>query len=96
MRLKFEVSSFFFPAMYFCSCTPEHKLSGDVLCLIDSEGLKAAGITSIGQRLAILKAIYLIKVAHDVPIEPEDYVPQCVSHPSVIVSGAHTGFSGGS
>ena len=67
--------------------TPEHRLSGDVLCLIDSEGLKAAGIASIGQRLAILKAVYLIKIAHDVPIEPEDYVPPCMSHPLVVVSG---------
>ncbi|RDB23537.1 Protein STE50 [Hypsizygus marmoreus] len=53
----------------------EHKISGDILCVLDSEGLKAVGISTIGQRLAILKAVYLVKLAHNVPIDSDHYVP---------------------
>ncbi|PSR76158.1 hypothetical protein PHLCEN_2v8656 [Hermanssonia centrifuga] len=53
----------------------EHRVSGEVLCLMDAESLKEVGITTIGQRLAILKAVYQLKLAHHVPIEPDDYVP---------------------
>ncbi|KAG5721330.1 Protein STE50 [Termitomyces sp. T112] len=53
----------------------EHNISGDVLCLLDPEGLKGVGIATIGQRLSILKAVYLLKIAHGVPIESDHYVP---------------------
>ncbi|KAF8159613.1 hypothetical protein B0H34DRAFT_654723 [Crassisporium funariophilum] len=53
----------------------EHKIQGDSLCELDSEGLKSLGITTIGQRLTILKSIYLIKLAHNVPIDETHYVP---------------------
>ncbi|KAG6867995.1 hypothetical protein C0993_008602 [Termitomyces sp. T159_Od127] len=53
----------------------EHNISGDVLCLLDPEGLKGVGIATIGQRLAILKAVYLLKIAHGVPIDSDHYVP---------------------
>ncbi|KAF8817501.1 hypothetical protein BYT27DRAFT_7074375 [Phlegmacium glaucopus] len=53
----------------------EHKIQGDSLCELDSEGLKSLGITSIGQRLSILKSIYLVKLAHDVPMDEDHYVP---------------------
>ncbi|KAG5639096.1 hypothetical protein H0H81_007040 [Sphagnurus paluster] len=53
----------------------EHTVSGDVLCMLDQEGLKSIGIATIGQRLAILKAVYLVKIAHDVPFQTDDYVP---------------------
>lgn len=42
-----------------------------------SEDLKNLGVSAIGQRLSILKAIYLVKVAHSVPLEEDDYVPPC-------------------
>ena len=58
----------------------EHRVSGDVLCLMDAESLKEVGIATIGQRLAILKAVYLLKLAQQIPIEPDDYVPPCESH----------------
>lgn len=48
--------------------------------MLDSEGLKSIGVTTIGQRLAILKAVYLVKVAHNVTIEAEHYVPPCESN----------------
>ncbi|KAH9995588.1 hypothetical protein BJV77DRAFT_1059707 [Russula vinacea] len=53
----------------------EHNLTGDVLCMMGPEDLKEMGIATVGQRLAILKAVYLIKLDHDVPFEPSHYIP---------------------
>ncbi|KAI0653403.1 hypothetical protein C8Q70DRAFT_1048454 [Cubamyces menziesii] len=53
----------------------DNNITGDVLCLLDPETLKEMGVTTIGQRLAILKAVYNIKLAQNIPIEPEHYVP---------------------
>ncbi|KAI0343196.1 hypothetical protein BDW22DRAFT_1356795 [Trametopsis cervina] len=53
----------------------EHRVSGEVLCLMDAESLREVGITTIGQRLAILKAVYQLKLAHQIPIEAGHYVP---------------------
>ncbi|KAJ7576885.1 hypothetical protein C8J56DRAFT_1007330 [Mycena floridula] len=53
----------------------EHRISGDILCMIDSDTLKSIGVQTIGQRLAILKAVYQLKLAQNVPIESDDYVP---------------------
>ncbi|KAG1746713.1 uncharacterized protein EDB91DRAFT_1236126 [Suillus paluster] len=53
----------------------EHNISGDVLCLLDAEDLKAIGISTVGQRLAILKAVYQAKLAHHVPVEADHYIP---------------------
>ncbi|EPQ56437.1 hypothetical protein GLOTRDRAFT_59689 [Gloeophyllum trabeum ATCC 11539] len=53
----------------------EHNISGDVLCMLDAETLKEVGVATVGQRLAILKAVYLAKQAHNVPIEDDQYVP---------------------
>lgn len=49
------------------------------MCELDSEGLKSLGIITIGQRLSILKSIYMVKLAHDVPIDEDHYVPPCKS-----------------
>lgn len=71
---------------------PEHNISGDVLCLLDPESLKEMGISTIGQRLTILKAVYNVKLAQNIPIEPEHYVPPCtfsLPHPrSFLTSSA--------
>ncbi|KDQ18933.1 hypothetical protein BOTBODRAFT_52133 [Botryobasidium botryosum FD-172 SS1] len=53
----------------------EHGISGDVLSVLDHEGLKEIGVSSVGQRLAILREVYLLKRAQNIPIEPEHYVP---------------------
>src|ERR1700737_3203526 len=45
----------------YLSCLTEHRISGDVLCLLDPEGLKDVGVATIGQRLAILKNVYQLK-----------------------------------
>jgi hypothetical protein len=41
---------------------------------MDADEFKDLGL-SVGQRLAVLKAVYLVKLAHDIPMGPEDYVP---------------------
>lgn len=57
--------------------TAVHRVSGEVLCLMDAESLKEIGIETIGQRLAILKAVYQLKVAQQIPIDSDHYVPPC-------------------
>jgi hypothetical protein len=39
------------------------------------------GISSVGHRLTILKSVYDVKMAQDVPIEDDQYVPLCKSAP---------------
>ncbi|KAI0027479.1 hypothetical protein K488DRAFT_81113 [Vararia minispora EC-137] len=53
----------------------EHGIRGDILSFIGPDDLKEFGIATVGQRLAILRAVYYLKVAHNVPIEPDHYVP---------------------
>ncbi|KAG1741085.1 hypothetical protein EDB19DRAFT_1706210 [Suillus lakei] len=67
------LSSFGFPQ--YEAQIKEHNISGDVLCMLDAEDLKAIGISTVGQRLAILKAVYLAKLAHHVPVEADHYIP---------------------
>ena len=57
----------------------ENNITGDVLVLLDADSLKEIGITTVGQRLSILKHIYHAKLAHNVPLEPDHYVPPCMS-----------------
>jgi hypothetical protein len=51
------------------------------MALLHSD-LKEMGITSIGHRLTILKAVYDLKLKQHLPIEPDDYVPLCEQHAS--------------
>lgn len=39
------------------------------------------GITSVGHRLTILKSVYDVKKAQDVPVESDHYVPLCTLEP---------------
>jgi len=55
----------------------EHGITGDILQALDSESLKEIGIVSVGQRLAILKAVYALKVRDGIPVEADHYVPPC-------------------
>lgn len=64
----------------------DNGISGEILSLLDHEGLKEVGVHSVGQRLTILKEVYHLKVAHDIPIEPEHYIPPCRS-PSFRING---------
>ncbi|KAK4056811.1 hypothetical protein OIO90_002060 [Microbotryomycetes sp. JL221] len=53
----------------------EHGITGDILVHLDHEALKDVGIHSVGQRLAILRAVYQLKVQQDIPVESGHYVP---------------------
>ncbi|GAA5855356.1 hypothetical protein JCM8547_009047 [Rhodosporidiobolus lusitaniae] len=53
----------------------EHGITGDVLIHLDHASLKDVGIHSVGQRLAILKTVYELKVQQNIPIEEGHYVP---------------------
>ncbi|KAJ6485822.1 hypothetical protein C8R45DRAFT_998037 [Mycena sanguinolenta] len=53
----------------------EHSINGEVLCLLNADSLKLIGVSTVGQRLAILKAVYQLKLAFNVPIDPDSYVP---------------------
>jgi bZIP factor len=47
--------------------------------MMDTDSLKSVGVATVGQRLAILKAIYQLKISHNIPLEQDDYVPPCQS-----------------
>ncbi|CAH7666879.1 expressed protein [Phakopsora pachyrhizi] len=53
----------------------ENEIRGDVLIHLDNELLKDIGIQSVGNRLAILRAIYKLKLNQDIPIEDGHWVP---------------------
>jgi hypothetical protein len=50
-----------------------------VLAALQHAELKELGVTSVGHRLTILKAVYEVKIRQNVPMEPDDYVPLCKS-----------------
>ncbi len=49
---------------------------------LQHDDLKQMGITSVGHRLTILKSVYDVKKAQDIPIESDHYVPLCRLLPS--------------
>ncbi|KAK7445394.1 hypothetical protein VKT23_014811 [Stygiomarasmius scandens] len=53
----------------------EHRISGDILCMLDADALKSVGVTSIGQRLSILKNVYHLKIQYNIPFTVDDWVP---------------------
>ncbi|KAL2164276.1 hypothetical protein VTH06DRAFT_3492 [Thermothelomyces fergusii] len=53
----------------------ENEIVGEALVALQHEDLKAMGINSVGHRLTILKSVYDVKKAQDVPIEPDHYLP---------------------
>lgn len=57
----------------------EHGITGEILVHLDHEALKDVGIHSVGQRLAILKEVYRLKVQQNVAVEEGHYVPPCKS-----------------
>jgi hypothetical protein len=65
--------------------TAEEAITGDALMALLHSDLKEMGITSIGHRLTILKAVYDLKLKQHLPIEPDDYVPLC-EHASLSLS----------
>jgi hypothetical protein len=61
----------------------DNRITGDLLVTMNAEDFKELGL-SVGQRLAILKAVYLVKLAHDIPIGEDDYVPPCTHSVSIM------------
>jgi protein STE50 len=56
----------------------DNSITGDVLATLHHEELKDLGVTSVGQRLTILKAVYALKHNQGIAIEPDDYIPPCL------------------
>ncbi|KAI0180648.1 hypothetical protein GGR52DRAFT_578788 [Hypoxylon sp. FL1284] len=53
----------------------ENEIVGEALVALLHDDLKAMGVTSVGHRLTILKSVYDVKKAQDVPVESDHYVP---------------------
>ncbi|OAA55558.1 mapkkk cascade protein kinase regulator ste50 [Niveomyces insectorum RCEF 264] len=53
----------------------ENDIVGEALVALQHDDLKQMGITSVGHRLTILKSVYEVKKAQDVPVESDHYVP---------------------
>ncbi|SMY21713.1 unnamed protein product [Zymoseptoria tritici ST99CH_1A5] len=56
----------------------EEGVNGEALIALNHEDLKELGITSVGHRLTILKAVYEQKMRAGIKIEDGDYVPLSV------------------
>lgn len=59
----------------------EESITGEALVALQHAELKEIGMSSVGHRLTVLKAVYDIKVKQNVPIEPDHYVPLCMHLP---------------
>lgn len=59
----------------------ENEIVGEALVALLHDDLKSMGISSVGHRLTILKSVFDVKKAQDVPIESDHYVPLCMSRP---------------
>jgi hypothetical protein len=53
----------------------ENEIVGEALVALHHDDLKSMGIASVGHRLTILKSVYDVKKAQDVPIESDHYQP---------------------
>ncbi|KAK3295738.1 uncharacterized protein B0H64DRAFT_153080 [Chaetomium fimeti] len=53
----------------------ENEIVGEALIALQHEDLKAMGLNSVGHRLTILKSVFDVKKAQDVPIESDHYMP---------------------
>ncbi|KAJ2162102.1 Adaptor for signal transduction [Coemansia sp. RSA 552] len=56
----------------------EQDIDGAVLLDLDHEALKDLGLRALGRRVLVLKAIYFLKLQHDIPIGSDGYVPHTV------------------
>lgn len=53
----------------------ENEIVGEALVALQHQDLKSMGIASVGHRLTILKSVYDVKKAQDVPFESDHYLP---------------------
>lgn len=59
----------------YADCFIENEIVGEALVALQHDDLKQMGIASVGHRLTILKSVYEVKKAQDVPVESDHYVP---------------------
>ncbi|KAI1326007.1 hypothetical protein F5Y16DRAFT_376038 [Xylariaceae sp. FL0255] len=59
----------------YSDCFIENEIVGEALVALLHDDLKSMGVTSVGHRLTILKSVYDVKKAQDIPIESDHYVP---------------------
>ncbi|CAG8685620.1 11661_t:CDS:2, partial [Acaulospora morrowiae] len=62
----------------------EQGISGDILVHLDHSALKDLGVHSVGHRVAIMKAVYFLKIQHNVPVEHRDYTPPSAAYDSAM------------
>lgn len=55
--------------------TAEHGITGEVLCALDMETLMDLGVTSLGHRLSVLRAVFELKKEQGVEIGEDDWRP---------------------
>lgn len=53
----------------------EQGITGDVLVHLDHESLRDLSVSTVGQRMDLLKNIYQLKIQYKVPINEWDYIP---------------------
>ncbi|GAO17545.1 hypothetical protein UVI_02003130 [Ustilaginoidea virens] len=53
----------------------ENEIVGEALVALLHDDLKSMGIASVGHRLTMLKSVYDVKKAQDVPVESDHYCP---------------------
>ncbi|CAK7562428.1 MAG: Mitogen-activated protein kinase adapter protein MST50 [Sporothrix epigloea] len=53
----------------------DNEIVGEALIALLHDDLKLIGVTSVGHRLTILKSVYEVKKAQEIPIESDHYVP---------------------
>ncbi|KAK9768454.1 hypothetical protein K7432_000930 [Basidiobolus ranarum] len=58
----------------------DNVITGSILLHLDHVALKELTIRSVGKRLRLLRAIYQLKTEHQIPIEPDDYIPPSVEY----------------
>lgn len=56
----------------------ENEIVGEALIALKHDELKEMGIASVGHRLTILKNVYETKVKHEIPLDPDHYIPLCM------------------
>ena len=59
-------------------CWVENDIVGEALVALHHDDLKSMEIASVGHRLTILKSVYDVKKAQDVPCESDHYLPLCM------------------
>ncbi|OMJ30064.1 Protein pob1 [Smittium culicis] len=54
----------------------ENEIDGEVLADIDNESLADLGISCLGTRILILKAVYYLKKQYGIALNSHNFVPQ--------------------